>query len=433
MKTPVFITKLFDNPADNNLAKQNALLTSQVRTLISEIQASTDITTNTDSTASRSYAGTPTKYNSYAKQVQGLGRMYSNTAKWGCMVAKNVIDVRTAFSVGEGIKVEKRATFEGDAKKELAWVKEFMRYNNLDEEMPQEYAKEAEIEGKVLLRPMVSEQDKAVRVVHVPWRKFPYEITTPPYDFFNYTRAKYIGTGEPGVDFDLQAPFFIYKRFGGTSSGDATTTTGNDTGVNSTPPKAAFVLREMEDLDKAIWDWRKINRLFTAPTPVIYAPDAQTAKEVNDWVDKSNWRIGKLLILGGLNVKFELVGWGGDGYTTLNEETQALAKTISGTTGVPVHFLGYPELLSNRDTAENLIKLIALSTDKERNTWIGAYEELFQKAMVIYNTAFNTNLNPLAITASIKEMEMGNQPAPAPKKAPSETVSNSNDTGSQSK
>ena len=170
-------------------------------------------------------------------------------------------------------------------------------------------------------------------------------------------------------------------------------------------------------MDKAIWDWRKINKLFSVPTPVIYAPDKQTAKEINTWLDDKNWRLGKMLVLGGLDVKFELVGWKGDGYTTIKEETQTLVKTISGTTGIPVHFFGYPELLSNRDTAENLGELIALSTSKERRTWIGTYEEVFQKAMVISNTAFGTSLNPHAIDATIKETEIGKQ---------DETVSNSN-------
>ena len=412
---PTFITKYFNDPVRNELVRQNTLLMGQIRSLVTEIQASTDITTNTDSTSSRSYVGTPTQYNIYSKQVKELGRLYDNIADWGCMIAKNVIDVRTAFAVGTGLKVKKREGFPGSAEKELDWCKEFMRYNNLDEEMPQEYAKEAEIEGKVLLRLLVDKKAKNIRVVHTPWRKFNYDIKTPDYDFFNYIKAEYTGSGQPIVSFDLTAPWFVYRRFGGTADK-----------VNETPPKIAFVLREMRDLDKAIWDWRKINRLFAAPTPVFYAPDKQTAKEIEEWLTANNWRIGKSLILGGLDVKFELVGWKGDGFTTLKAETEGLVKTISGTTGVPVHFLGYPELLSNRDTADNLIELIALSTEKERRTWIGAYEELFQKAMVISNTVFGTTLNPMAVDAEIEETELstkeesGNAPVP-----------NRNNTGSQ--
>ncbi len=402
-----FLQRDFWINRNKELSKKSIVLTRQIANLQNEIQASFDPTTNLTNTTNTHYIGNP--YTTYDSQVTQLGKLYDNIASWGCMVAKNIIDMRTAFSVGGGIDVKKREGFEGSAEKELEWVEDFMQFNNLDEEMPQEYAKEAEIEGKILLRFLVDTRVKKIRLVHVPWRKFKYTISTPDWDFYNYTKAEYIGSGEPKIKFDLPPEWFVYKRFG-----------GNADKVNETPPKTAFVLREMEDLDKAVWDWRKINRLFSTPTPVIYAPDKQTAKEINIWLNDKNWRIGKMLVLGGLGVKFELVGWKGDGYTTLKEETQSLVKTISGTTGIPVHFLGYPELLSNRDTAENLGQLIDLSTSKERRTWIGAYEEVFQKAMVISNTVFNTNLNPHAIDATVNVIQMGEN---------DETVSDSRDPG----
>jgi len=418
MNMPTTLAKILQGDhlrrRNKQLSDQNTILIRNIRNLHNRIQAATDITTNTDSTSALHYIGTPSKYSSYATQVTQLGKLYDGIAKWGCMVAKNIIDVRTAFSVGNGIDVKKREGFTGTAEKELRWVREFMKYNNLDEEMPQEYAKEAEIEGKVLLRFLVDKNAKMVRVVHVPWRQFKYTIHTPVFDFFNYTRADYTGSGEPGIKFDLTPGWFVYKRFGGSASK-----------VNETPPKTAFILREIEDLDKAIWDWRTINRLFCAPTPVITCPDRQTAEQVNKWLDNTNWKIGEMLVLGGLNMKFELVGWKGDGYTTLKEETQSLVKTISGTTGIPVHFFGYPELLSNRDTAENLGELIALSTSKERRTWIGAYEEIFQKSMRIYNAAFGASLNPEAIDATIKETDFNL------KDQQNASISNSKDTGNQ--
>ncbi len=395
MPLPTFIAKYFDNSQYSLLKTHDKLVTGQLRHLMSQVQGAVDITTNVDATTGKVYIGTPYRYNTYAKQVTQLGKLYDNIAKWGCMIGKNVIDMRTAFSVGKGVRVIKHKDFKGDATKELEWCKEFMRFNNLDEEMPQEYAKEAEIEGKILLRLLVDVVAKNIRIVYTPWRTFNYEIYTPDWDFFNYTRAHYIGSGEPNITFDLASPWFVYKRFGGGASK-----------INETPPKIAFVLREMEDLDKAIVDWRKINRIFAAPTPTFTTPTRQDAEQFQKWLDGKNFRLGKALVIGGEGVSYELVGWKGDGYTTLKEETQALAKTISGTTGIPVHFLGYPELLSNRDTAENLIELIVLSTNKERNTWMGAYEELFQKSMIIYNTVFGTNLNPTAVDSTIDKPEL---------------------------
>ena len=418
-----FIQRQFQDKQSKILSDRIVLLDRQVRGLVSEIQASEDITTNTDSTSSKHYVGLPTRYNSYDKQVTQLGKMYDNLADWGNMIAKNIIDVRTAFSVGQGIDVIKQPEFAGSAEMEIAWCKEFMRFNNLNEEMPQEYTKEAEIEGKILFRFGLDEESRNIRLIHVPWRQYKYKITTPPDNYLRYTQADCTAINDgKDISFSLKEPLFVYKRFGGSVNKP-----------NETPPKTAFIIREMEDLDKAIWDWRKINKLFSMPTPVIYAPDKQTAKEVQTWVDGTNWRIGKLLILGGLNMKFELVGWKGDGYTTVQKETESLVKTISGTTGIPVHFFGYPELLSNRDTADNLVELIALSTSKERRTWIGAYEEVFQKAMVIYNTAFGTNMNPNAVTATIKEYNY--QEATGKKQATAggtnETIPNSNNTSSQ--
>lgn len=417
MPLPPFIAKYFSNSEYSILVKRNEMLAHQTKNLIGKLQATTDITTNTDTTSTRHYVGTPSKYSTYLQQVTQLGKLYDNKADWGCMIAKNVIDMRTAFSVGKGIRCIKRAHFEGDAEAELTWCKEFMRYNNLDEEMPQEYAKEAEIEGKILLRLMWQPDTRQVRVVYVPWRLFSYTISTPSYDFFSYTNASYQASNIPENNFNLSPEFFVYKRFGGGAYQ-----------INETPSKTTFVLREMEDLDRGLWDWRKTNNLFAAPTPVFLTPDKQTAQALQAWLDGSNWKIGMALVLGGENVSFDMVGWKGDGYTTLKEETQALAKTISGTTGIPVHFLGYPELLSNRDTAENLIELIALSTNKERNTWTGAYEELFQKALAIYNVAMGTNFNPLAVGAVVDKPELTTVTG-----APNAAVSKSNTTSGESK
>uniref|UniRef100_A0A6M3KZL3 Portal protein n=1 Tax=viral metagenome TaxID=1070528 RepID=A0A6M3KZL3_9ZZZZ len=411
-----FIQRQFQDKQNKLLSDRVVFLDRQVRHLTSQVQAAEDITTNTDSTSNRHYVGLPTRYNSYDKQVAQLGTMYDNLADWGNMVLKNVIDVRTAFSVGRGIDVVKQPEFAGSAETEIAWCKEFMRFNNLNEEMPQEYAKEAEIEGKILFRFGLDEENRNVRLIQIPWRQYKYKITHQPNDYLHYVKADCTATVEgTDVSFSLREPLFVYKRFGGSVNKP-----------NETPPKTAFVIREMEDLDKAIWDWRKINRLFSMPTPVIYCPDKQTAKDVQKWIDESNWRIGKLLILGGLNMTFELVGWKGDGYTTIQKETESLVKTISGTTGIPVHFFGYPELLSNRDTADNLVELIALSTSKERRTWIGAYEEVFQKAIVIFNTAFGTNMNPNAITATIKEYNYKDVTGET-----GEAISNRNNTSSQ--
>ncbi|GAH41096.1 unnamed protein product, partial [marine sediment metagenome] len=75
------------------------------------------------------------------------------------------------------------------------------------------------------------------------------------------------------------------------------------------------------------------------------------------------------------------------GIDSIEKEIVSLVKLISGNTGIPVHFLGFVDLMSNRATAEDLINMINAATTKERQTWIGAYEEVIKKAMDMWNNA----------------------------------------------
>ncbi len=366
------------------LRKVNVQLQAAIDGLVNKLEYSADYTGNA--------------YKTYSLMVGALSDKYRGTADWGCMTAKNIIDVRAAFVIGQGVKVLPR---EGvtNFDRELKFIKEFIEYNNLDEEVPQEWAKESEIEGKVLLRLIPKKADKQIRVILVPWKQFSYTVFTDTRDFEDYRKVEYKpvpaaqssrATKSPDkADVILKPSEFVYKRFGGRSYE-----------VNETPSKTALVLRAIEDLDKCMVDWRKINHLFSAPTPVIKCENAREAKQITEQLDTINWRIGKLLIT---SAEFSLVGWLGEGYSTLKEEMIGLVKNISGATGVPVHFLGFPDLLSNRATAENLMELIALSTSKERHIWIGGFEELFSKAITMMDAEMpgQGGMNPNAVTADI--------------------------------
>ena len=366
------------------------------------LQASTDILTNTNTSNDVAYTGTP--YKTYSGKVKALVNMYNGAADWGCMTAKNVIDVRAAFMIGRGVRVAKNPAYNNgktSGEREIAFIKDFMEFNNIDMDAPQEWAIGSELEGKVLLilsaEPTPDYPKGMIRATHIPWNTLSYSVVAAVPNNFRYIRAIHelstVSNADgtvTNVEFDLTEPNFVYRRFGGTS--------GN---INETPPKPAFVIRHMQDLDKELWDWRKINKLFAAPTPVITVETPEDAAFVTAQIENKNWAIGKALVLSGKGSKFELIMWKGEGYTTLEKAVESYMQTISGSTGVPVHFLGYPNLLSNRATAENLLELIELSTSKERKIWISTYEELFRKAIVMHNVVHRDNMDPLAVTAQI--------------------------------
>jgi hypothetical protein len=311
------------------------------------------------------------KYKNYESAVLEIENKYNATADWGVIQTGNIIDIRAAFIMSEGIKltVPQGQPEESDAMK---FAIDFLDYNDLMEEVGQEFAKEAEIEGKILLKLFWDEKAKMVSARYISWLSTKYTIETNPQDYLDYIRAKWtpLDTQKEEV---LEAPVFVYKKFGGRINKP-----------NTAAPKVMKCLSQIDDLDQALRDLREINRLFAAPIfTQIFKGDKAKAKAAAADIDESNWKIKKALTTTADEVKYVQPSM--QGVDALVSEITNLAKMISGTTGVPVHFLGLPDLLSNRATADNLMDLAYASTLKERKIWTGAYLELLAKAMAFYN------------------------------------------------
>lgn len=319
-------------------------------------------------------------YQDYKSAITELCKKYEGTADWGVLQVGNIIDIRSAFIIGQGIK----AVSEVKESRELEFINEFIEHNDLDEELPQDLAKEAELEGRCLVRLIPNSEKQKIDVRFISYNTTGYTVKTVKGDYKKYESVKYRDT-ENQQEVTIPAEEFVYKKFSGRISK-----------VNDVMPKVAKVLTQCENLDKALYDWRRINGLFSTPTPVIECEDTASAQTLNDKINPPgkpiNWKIGKLLILA--KAKYSLVGADVAGATALEKEIIANAKIISGATGVPVHFLGYPELMSNRSTSTDLFEFINASTNKERNIWTGFYEELFYKALIMARDNFQTGYDP---------------------------------------
>lgn len=329
------------------------------------------------------------RYATYPEQVRALTEKYAATAKWGCLQTGNIIDVRAAFIVGAGLKLRAKEK-STEAKRALEFCQAVLDFNNFQREMLQELSKEGELEGKLLLKlftvqpekpvvgPNGTEFPSMVSIRHIPWGSAKYKIETKSDDYMKYTLATW-DPGDGSETIKLGAPDFVYKRLGGRVSKP-----------NDTPPKAAKCLTQIEDLDQALRDWREINRIFAAPTPHVETQTAEDAAKMQAQVDKLNWKIKKFFAHTGT---FAYASPGMEGVASIEREIITLAKMISGTTGVPVHFLGLPDLMSNRATADNLFELVFAATQKEREIWKGLLAELVDKAIEKYNTA--SKLTPI--------------------------------------
>jgi hypothetical protein len=367
------------------LLQQNEALSQQNKVLHASMQALVDndaLTYEVTSTNTH-YTGNP--YPTYAAKIAELAKKYDGSAAWGCGMTRSIIDTRAAFILGSGVIPYRLPQYtDKQAERELNYIKEFIRINNLDTILPRAWARESEIEGKALIH-LLQQPNDQIRVIHIPYREKSYEIAWDEanYDPYHYLRATYQGV----PNFNWNEDEFLFLRFGGLGNA-----------VTSTPSKVALALRNIEDLDKNHWDWRKINHLYASPTPHFKVQTVNEARTIWDWIKLKNWRIGKAFVS---TAEFSLVGHKSEGYASLKDEAETHVKQISGITGVPPQLLGYPDLLSNRSTADSLMGSLTLGTNEERGVWEGGYDQLFRKVLNFANLRFNKSFNIDVIGARI--------------------------------
>jgi hypothetical protein len=249
--------------------------------------------------------------------------------------------------------------------------------------MAQEIVKEAEIEGKCAMRIFWDDLAEdpfrghngmpSIRFVSYLDKK--YTITANPNDYLDYQALswKATGTSEP---VKVEEPEFVYAKFGGRLNNP-----------NDAQPRIMACLTQIDRLDKALRDLREINHLFASQTPDFECATALDAKALLAQLKDTNWKIGKAIAHVG---KYALVGPTIEGVSNLIAEIELNVKMISGTTGVPIHYLGLLDLLKNRATGDNTRELVMASTTRDRAIWLAAFNELVEKSMRLYNEKAGT-------------------------------------------
>lgn len=366
--------------------KENARLVQDQELLVDNILAIQEAEAN--------YTGN--RYKEYEPAVLEVSKKYQGGADWGNLQVGSIVDLRAAYTVGQGIKVEKvEGESEGNGDAELEFAERFIDRNELDHELVQDLAREAEIEGKTLIKlfPIESKEGEEappytdIGIRWISWTTNKYKVFTDAEDYLLVERVEYTPSGKPKVE--LKPEQCVYKRFAGRLDIP-----------NETMPRVAKCLTQIENLDKALRDWREINRLYAAPTPYFMCADPNQASKINDAIKNLNWKIGKAFAS---TAQFDYKQPSSEGQAAIEAEIITLMKLISGTTGVPIHFLGAPELTTKYGAAnEGLLELIAMSTSKEREIWRACYQELIGKAMRMSNAiSKKTPLDPDKIVVSI--------------------------------
>jgi hypothetical protein len=339
--------------------------------------------TSTEVTSSTTYTANP--YQGYAAKVDELTKKFEGDADWGSGFIQIIIAIRSAFAMGQGIKPTLANPEVG--KRELKYIETFLERNKLSEGGALSLADEAEIEGKILLRLFPDKEHSQIDVRAVPWSKTRYTVYTKEGDYANVERVEYTVDSKEVILKDPDT--FVYSTFGGRVHK-----------VNHPTPLVSKVLWSAEAMDKALWDWRQVNKIGGLPTPYFKCVDQGEVDDIYDSLNTREWQIGDLLVT---TADYSIVGVDISKVETIRQEIVTHAKFISGITGVPVHFLGLPDLMSNRATADNLLSLVGLATGEARKTWRGVYKELFLKVLKMANEEYSAGFNVNAVDVEIPQ------------------------------
>lgn len=328
------------------------------------------------------------KYSTYKEQITAANAMFNGTADWGCNQMAAVVEARVGFIVPRGFKVVAK---RDGADAELAFAQNFVEFNSLDKENIYHFATEGELDGKVLFHLSFDSKNEftpagednpirgMVSVRYISEASNPYTIKTKPDDYMDIESAIYRKGGDDNNKVTVAEPDLVYRKFGGRLDN-----------ANETSSKVLKVLAQIENLDRALRDWREINHLYASPIPENETTTVEEAQANAEAMNKKNFKPGKMFFHTG---KFGFAQPSMTGVDALYKEIVMLAEMIAFNTGVPVHYW-FPELATNRATAEDISwGLINSATSRERNIWEGLLEEMIDKAIAIYNG--NAKMTPL--------------------------------------
>ena len=350
----------------------------------------TDILTYRAGEKAQNVSAVINPYNTREKLVAELVRKYKGYAASGNQLIQRIVDTRAAFTMAGGLKSMAR---DQASEEELLFIRDMIEINELDGQFGQQLAVEKELEGQILLALDWDPEIQNVRIKFISWNDTHYEVNYLDNFYHKIEKISYSAPDEAsGEEVEIPASRAIFIKF--------------NARINSREgvPTLSGLLQEAEDIDKALRDWRKLNQFFASPTPYFRTSDMQEAKELYDQLLSPgvNWRIGK--VFAG-PAEFSLVETSGAGAESIRREIEIKIKILAGGSGVPVQFLGFPEFMSNRATAENTMEPVALVSISEQRSWQQGFRELFDKAVQLRNEMVSPLSKPLKTGAIDPKMK----------------------------
>lgn len=323
--------------------------------------------------ASSSTPGMGNEYLTYQSQVKETYRKYNNESDWGNSQIRTIVDTRTAFIAGEGISVQ------CEDEQLSKFFSDFLDSCKLSGSKFLEAVLGAEMTGKVLflLSPVLGDFPTCSRI---PYKSGEYELKRK--NKWDWRPDSVVVKDKLNGDKTFDRDRFVYIRTG-----------GDDQNWDDTTTRAGLCLNDAENYDRALKDIRRTNYTTSRITPTFKVDSAEEASMLRTSLAKMGWKIGQAFI-GKAAFKYESPQ--GGPIENLKAELAASAKSISAVSGIPVHWLGHVDLMSNRATAEELYQVISNATVLPRVVFQEEFKDLLVKVQTIYLDSGGTRISSVS-------------------------------------
>jgi len=303
--------------------------------------------------------GCDNKYKTYGTQTTAIFQKYQGKASLGNWQTRALVDTRTAFISGEGLSVH------ASDNKLSVWIEKFLLFNKLKGSRFFDFVKAGEMTGKGLfvLTPVKEKQQVIIKRIPTEYEGGK-KMVASPYDISDPNTRVDIKLD----DKDLDEKNFEYVKLAGLPCE-----------YNETTTKIGLALNHCDNYDRGMNAMRKNNHLFGKITPFFECQDDATVAKIAKII-KNGWQIGNAIAA---KAKMFMVVPELGAMDNIKAEQLTLAKAISFLTGIPVHWLGHVDAMSNRSTAETLYETINNGTVNERSIWSESFYEIILKAQEI--------------------------------------------------
>lgn len=326
----------------------------------------------------------------YEKALKAIREKYFFLEELGSLATRAIVDFRASAIAGGEINLS------GD-KKTIIILKDWFQRANIYKKTV-EFAKLAEREGRLAACLFIMDNGD-IGIKALPFSQYKYRLK---YD--KYGKVEGIVYDTKDGAHEILAPYLVYLTY-----------SNNDemTGDQQIPPKVAYCLNDIDEIDRQMKHWSKVNEYFADPTPHIDTEEENffgRLKRIISGVPEDGgekkdsdrrWKLGQGLITWKTTLKYVQADL--KGVESLDRNIQVRAQRISLMSGYPI-YLWYPELMSNRATAVEIAADTNNATVMERIGHQEFWTQVVMNVCAISNQMFGSALNPIGLYATLPQI-----------------------------